>query len=320
MVKIGVVGAGYWGKNIIRVLSQLGAIQAVCDSDPRAMQRIKSKYAGISCESSFKKFLENPYIKTVAIATPAATHYNLIKRSLLAAKDVFVEKPLALKIKKAKELSKIAKEKNRILMVGHLLQYHPAVRKLKDIILKGRLGKIQYICSNRLNIGKLRTEENILWSFAPHDVSVVLMLLEQRPKEVDAFGAAYLNKGSQDITLTTFNFKNNAKGHIFVSWLHPYKEQKLIVIGSKAMAVFDDLSKEKLFIYPHKIKWNGKIPVAKKADCFIVKVKRKEPLEEEMKHFIECVKKRKKPKTDAEEAIRVLEVLEKAQKSLADKK
>ena len=152
-------------------------------------------------------------------------------------------------------------------MVGHILQYHPAVIKLKEVIDSGELGKIHYVYSNRLSIGKLRTEENILWSFAPHDISVILMLLNEEPVNVSAFGGDYLNKGIYDTTMTTIEFRNGVKGHIFVSWLHPYKEQKLVVVGSKAMAVFDDVSSEKLFLYPHKIEWlAGKIPVATKAD------------------------------------------------------
>ena len=181
----------------------------------------------------------------------------------MAGKDVFAEKPLALTVKEGEELVKIASAKNRILMIGHILQYHPAIIKLKAYISSGELGKIQYIYSNRLNIGKLRVEENILWSFAPHDISVILMLLEEESAEVSAFGDDYLNKGIYDTTLTTLEFKNGVKGHVFVSWLHPYKEQKLIVVGSKAMVVFDDMSDDKLFLYPHKIEWkDGKVPVA----------------------------------------------------------
>ncbi len=202
-------------------------------------------------------------------------------------------------------------------MVGHILRYHPAVIKLKEIISSGTLGKIQYIYSNRLNIGKLRTEENILWSFAPHDISVILMLLDEEPIKVSAFGGDYLNKGIYDITLTTLEFPNNIKAHIFVSWLHPYKEQKLIVVGSKAMAVFDDVSKEKLFLYPHKIEWKeGKIPVAHKAQYEVIPFEDGEPLKLELIHFTECINNRQTPLTDGYEGLRVLKILELAEKSL----
>ena len=202
-------------------------------------------------------------------------------------------------------------------MVGHILQYHPAVMKLKEMLSSGELGKVQYIYSNRLNIGKLRTEENILWSFAPHDISVILMLLEEEPIKVSAIGGDYLNKGICDTTLSTLEFRNGVKGHIFVSWLHPYKEQKLIVVGSKAMVVFDDVSKEKLFLYPHKIEWkDGKIPLAQKAEYQIIPVESGEPLNLELSHFVECVRDGRKPLSDGQEGLKVLKVLQAAQKSL----
>jgi UDP-2-acetamido-3-amino-2,3-dideoxy-glucuronate N-acetyltransferase len=244
-------------------------------------------------------------------------HYEMVKEALKAGKDVYVEKPLALNVKEGQEIADIAEKEKKILMVGHILRYHPAVIKLKELISSGELGRVEYIYSNRLNIGKLRTEENILWSFAPHDISVILMLLEEEPVRVSAFGGDYLNRGVYDTTLTTLEFRNGVKGHIFVSWIHPYKEQKLIVVGSKAMAVFDDVSKEKLFLYPHKIEWkNGKIPVAQKAEYQVVPLNSAEPLKEELSHFIECVSKRKKPLTDGYEGLRVLRILEMAEKSL----
>jgi UDP-2-acetamido-3-amino-2,3-dideoxy-glucuronate N-acetyltransferase len=253
----------------------------------------------------------------VAIATPSDTHYELVKRALNADKDVFVEKPLTLNLKHGEELVELARQRERVLMVGHILQYHPAVIKLKDLIEQGELGKVEYIYSNRLNIGKLRIEEDILWGFAPHDNSVILMLVGDEPVSVGCFGGDYVSQGVHDVTLTTLDFKNDVKGHIFVSWLHPFKEQKLVVVGSKAMAVFDDLTEEKLFIYPHRIEWkDGKIPVAHKAEYYNVDVEEKEPLKEEMKCFIDSVLTRKAPKTDGEEALRVLRILDKAEMSL----
>ena len=312
---VGLIGLGYWGKNILRNLYQLGVIHTACDSSPEIIQKWKEQYPEITFTQSFESLLESSQIEAIAIATPAATHYEIVKKALLADKDVFVEKPLALTTEEGEELVKLANRENRILMVGHILQYHPAVIKLKELIKNGELGKIQYIYSNRLNIGKLRTEENILWSFAPHDISVILMLVDDMPVHVSAFGGDYLNRGIFDTTLTTLEFKNEIKSHIFVSWLHPYKEQKLIVVGNKAMAVFDDVSKEKLFIYPHKIEWqNGKVPIAQKADYYVVPFDKEEPLKNELKHFIECVKDRKRPKTDGQEGLRVLKILEQAEK------
>ncbi|MBI5665737.1 MAG: Gfo/Idh/MocA family oxidoreductase [Nitrospirae bacterium] len=311
------VGLGYWGKNLLRNFYELGVINIACDSSGDIIAERKKSFPDINYTSSFNVVLTSPDIKAIAISAPAVTHYDLVKKSLMAGKDVFVEKPLALTVKEGEELVQLAEEKNRILMVGHILQFHPAVTKLKEMIASGELGKIQYIYSNRLNIGKLRTEENILWSFAPHDISVILYLLGEEPVRVSAFGGHYLSEGIYDTTMTTMEFKNGVKSHIFVSWLHPFKEQKLIVVGSKAMAVFDDMSQEKLFIYPHKIEWQGgKIPVAQKADCHSVALDKKEPLKEELRHFIECVQERKTPKTDGNEGLSVLKILELAENGL----
>ena len=317
MMKIAVVGAGYWGKNLIRNFSQLGMLYAICENNPANPNLVP--YKEVKHYTSFYELLKDKEVEAVAIAAPAVTHYEFVKQALLSGKDVFVEKPLALTVKEGEELVRIAEREKRILMVGHILQYHPAVMKLKEMLSSGELGKVQYIYSNRLNIGKLRTEENILWSFAPHDISVILMLLEEEPIRVSATGGDYLNKGIYDTTLTTLEFRNGVKGHIFVSWLHPYKEQKLIVVGSKAMAVFDDVSKEKLFLYPHKIEWkDGKIPMAHKAEHQVIPVESGEPLNLELNHFIECVKQRKRPRTDGLEGLRVLNILEMAEDSISD--
>jgi UDP-2-acetamido-3-amino-2,3-dideoxy-glucuronate N-acetyltransferase len=311
---IALIGCGYWGKNILRNLYELGVLHTACDSDSSIISAHKEKFPDANYTTSFKEILNNPAVKAIAIATPAATHAKLIKESLLAGKDVFAEKPLALTVNEGKELVDLADAKNAVLMVGHILQYHPAIKKLKELISSGQIGKVQYIYSNRLNIGKLRTEENILWSFAPHDISIILSLLNEEPVGVSAFGGGYLNKGVYDVTLTTLEFKNDVKGHIFVSWLHPYKEQKLIVVGSKAMVVFDDVSKEKLFLYPHKIEWqNGKIPIAQKADHQVIPFASGEPLKLELEHFIDCIKTRKTPNTDGHEGLKVLHVLETAE-------
>jgi UDP-2-acetamido-3-amino-2,3-dideoxy-glucuronate N-acetyltransferase len=315
MVKIAVVGAGYWGKNLLRVFNELGALYAICESNPSSPNL--TPYTATKLYTNYLELLSDADVEAVAIAAPAAIHYEMVKHALEAGKDVYVEKPLALSVREGQEIVDIAEREKRILMVGHILQYHSGVMKLKELISSGELGRVEYIYSNRLNIGKLRTEENILWSFAPHDISVILMLLEEEPVKVSAFGGDYLNRGVYDTTLTTLEFQNGVKGHIFVSWLHPYKEQKLIVVGSKAMAVFDDVSKEKLFLYPHKIEWKeGKIPVAQKAEYEVVHINKAEPLKEELSHFIECVLQRKRPLTDGFEGLRVLKILELAEQSL----
>lgn len=315
---IGHIGLGYWGKNILRNLYEKGFLHTACDSDPKIVEERKKEFPKANYTVSYQEILHHPEIKAVTIAAPAVTHFQIAREALLAGKDVFVEKPLALTVKEGQELVDIAARENKILMVGHILQYHSAVIKLKEIISAGQLGKVQYIYSNRLNIGKLRTEENILWSFAPHDISVILMLLGEEPVKVKAMGGAYLNQGVFDTTMTTLEFKNGVKGHIFVSWLHPYKEQKLIVVGAAGMAVFDDMTKEKLFMYPHKIEWKeGKIPVAQKADYQVIPVDAAEPLKVELEQFLDSVRQRKYPVTDGAEGLRVLRVLEAAEKDLA---
>lgn len=334
---VGLAGLGFWGKNLFRNLLEIGALHTACDSCPEVVSEYRKKFPALCGSSpavtgadaypvpnyttSFEEMLKAPDVRAVAIATPAVTHYEMVKRALLEGKDVFVEKPLALTYQEGEQLVALAKSEGRILMVGHILQYHPAVLKLKELISAGALGKIQYIYSNRLNIGKLRTEENILWSFAPHDISVMLMLFEEEPVKVSAFGGDYLSSSVYDTTLTTLEFRNGVKGHIFVSWLHPYKEQKLIVVGSKAMVVFDDVSKEKLFLYPHKIEWkDGKVPIALKAECQVIPFGAGEPLRRELEHFIECVDSKKEPKTNGEEGLRVLRVLEEADKAIGNGK
>ena len=314
---VGLVGLGYWGGNILRNLSELGVLHTACDSDPMILSDQKKQFPNASYTTAIKDVLENPDIKAVVIATPAATHYEFVKKAILKDKDVFVEKPLALTAKEGEELVELASKKERILMVGHILQYHPAIIKLKELISSGKLGKIQYIYSNRLNIGKLRVEENILWSFAPHDISVILMLLDEDSAKVTAFGEASLNKDIYDTTMTTLEFRSGVKGHIFVSWLHPYKEQKLIVVGSEAMVVFNDMSEEKLFLYPHKIEWkHGKVPVAQRAAHKVIPVQKEEALKNELRHFVECVRRRKRPRTDGLEGLRVLRILESAESGL----
>jgi len=317
---IGQVGLGWWGKNVLRNLYQLGVLAVACDSNEEVLKEREKEFPGIDYTADVARIASDREIEAVAIASPAATHYQLAKRFLLAGKDVFVEKPLSLTLKEGEELVEIAETNKRILMVGHILQYHPGVIKLKELITKGEVGKIYYIYSNRLNIGKLRTEENILWSFAPHDISVILMLLEEEPVRVTAFGGGYINKDIYDVTVTSLEFKNGVKGHVFVSWLHPYKEQKLVVVGSKAMMVFDDTTEEKLFLHPHRIQWrNGKTPVAEKADCKVVPVEKGEPLKLELLHFLECIKTRRSPKTDGREGLKVLKILEMAERSLAQR-
>jgi UDP-2-acetamido-3-amino-2,3-dideoxy-glucuronate N-acetyltransferase len=314
--KVAVVGMGYWGRNLVRNFHELGALSIVCDSDPAAEALCREKYSGVRFCREFSAVLSDPDIAAVALATPAVTHYEMAKAVLAAGKDVFVEKPLAIQVEQGAELQRLAEAGKRVLMVGHILRYHPAVRKLQELVQSGALGQIRYLYSNRLNIGKIRTEENILWSFAPHDISVILSLLNELPHKVSSQGGAYLNRDIYDVTLSRFDFPSGAQAHIFVSWLHPLKEQRLVVVGSDKMAVFDDMAEDKLILYPHKVEWKNRIPTAVKAKGEPVAFDPAEPLNEECRHFLECVATRKRPVTDAEEGLRVLRILDACQRSL----
>jgi UDP-2-acetamido-3-amino-2,3-dideoxy-glucuronate N-acetyltransferase len=313
---VAVVGAGYWGKNLVRNFHKLGALRVVCDSQLQALKEAHEKY-GVKTTSSFDEILADPTIDAVVIATPAVLHYQFVKKALMSGKDVFVEKPLALQTADARDLVDLARARDRILMVGHILEYHPAILELKRLINVGELGKIQYIYSSRLNLGKVRMEENILWSFAPHDVSAILFLLGESPDEVSTCGGSYLNPPIVDTTLSSCQFRSGVRAHIFVSWLHPFKEQKLTIAADRKMAVFDDTEPErKLVLYPHRINWVDRVPVAEKETAQVVKLPAVEPLGMECEHFLECVQTRRNPRTDGESAVRVLEVLEACEESL----
>jgi len=315
--RIAVVGAGYWGKNLVRNVHAHGALAMICDPDPDRLRELAAKYPGITTCAAYIDVLSDAGIEAVVIATPAEMHANNVREALLAGKDVYVEKPLCLTETEGREMVELARQRGRILMVGHLLWYHPAVLKLKQMIDNGELGRIQYIYSNRLNLGKIRREENILWSFAPHDISVILGLLGEMPNTIQAQGGHYLHQKIDDVTITLMTFPSGVKAHIFVSWLHPFKEQKLVVVGDKKMAVFNDLEKEaKLVTYAHSISWQNQAPVPMKAEGEVVKLDATEPLFEECGHFISCIQTRETPRTDGAEGLRVLSVLQRCQKSL----
>jgi len=314
---IGVIGGGYWGKNLVRNFYELNVLHTICDIDPQRLRELGEKYPETVLAHDHKDIFKNSDIDAVAIAAPAALHYRLTKEALLSGKDVFVEKPLALHYAEGEELVELAQENAKILMVGHILEYHPAIVKLKNMVSEGEFGNLKYIYSNRLNLGRFRTEENILWSFAPHDISVILNLLGEMPDEVSAHGANYLDPNVTDVTVTTLGFPSGVKAHIFVSWLHPYKEQKLVVIGGKKMAMFDNVnSKGKMYVYDHKIDWIDRIPVPRPEDAEILELADKEPLRSECEHYIECLTSRKTPNTDGRSGLQVLKVLDACQESL----
>jgi UDP-2-acetamido-3-amino-2,3-dideoxy-glucuronate N-acetyltransferase len=313
---IGVIGCGYWGRNLVRNFHELGALEVVCDVSEANAAQMAERYQ-VPFTTDVQELLDAPNIRAVVIAAPAALHYELAKRVMLAGKDVFVEKPLALRVEEGVDLVELARKHARILMVGHLLHYHPAIIELRRMVQQGELGRIEYISSSRLNLGKLRTEEDILWSFAPHDISAILHLLDENPLAVTAQGAGYLNHEISDVTLTILDFHSGVKAHVFVSWLHPFKEQKLVVVGDRKMAVFDDTHPQnKLVVYPHRIDWLNRVPVARKADGQVVELEKSEPLKVECEHFLTCIRERKQPNTDGVNGLRVLQVLHAASKSV----
>jgi UDP-2-acetamido-3-amino-2,3-dideoxy-glucuronate N-acetyltransferase len=315
-VRVAVVGCGYWGKNLVRNFAELGALEALVDAHQPSVDALIVKHGGRAL--SFEAALHDPAIEAVAIAAPAALHYTLAKQALEAGKHVFVEKPLSLEVFEAKELCALAERLDRRLMVGHLLQYHPVFLELKRLVRNGRLGRLQYVYSNRLNLGKIRREEDILWSFAPHDLSMILSLVGSEPDKVEAVGGYYLHDAIADVTTTHLAFPGGERAHVFVSWLHPFKEQKLVVVGSDAMAVFDDGEawERKLLLYPHKVEWRENMPVPAKADAVPVSVHEDEPLKQECQHFLDCVRTGATPRTDGREGLRVLSVLARATEAL----
>ena len=317
MKNIAVVGSGYWGKNLVRNFYELGVLHTICDSNPSTLSTFKEKYPEVEVESLFQNVLQNQAIDAVVIATPAETHFKMAKMTLLANKHVFVEKPLALYVNEAEELHQLALSQKLKLMIGHILLYHPAIIKLKEIINSGELGKINYVYSNRLNLGKIRSEENILWSFAPHDISAILFLLDEMPCQVMAQGGNYLNQDITDVTMTMLSFKSGVKGHIFVSWLHPDKEQKLIIVGDKKMALFDDtLAQGKLQIHDKGVDWINRQPVPRKNGITLVPLDNSEPLKAECEHFLHSITSDSTPKSDGNNGIKVLKVLNACQDSL----
>lgn len=315
---VAVVGMGYWGKNLVRNFYELGALRTICDSDASVEATGKKKYRDVDFSGDFSALLSDAEVRAVALATPAVSHYEMAGLALDAGKDVFVEKPLAINVDDGEKLVALAESKKKILMVGHILRYHPAVTRLQDLIEKGELGRIQYLYSNRLNMGKIRTEENILWSFAPHDISVMIALLGEMPANVSCRGGAYLSHEVSDVTVSQFLFPSGVRAHIFVSWLHPFKEQRLVVVGSDKMAVFDDTAENKLVLYPHKVEWKDKVPTAVKAEAETVSLEDIEPLKAECRQFLESIESRVPPVTDGREGLSVLRVLDACERSLQE--
>ena len=314
--RIAVIGCGYWGRNLVRNFSDLGALAAVCDIEAELVQKFGRQYQVDT--PTFDEVLRDSSIDAVAIATPAVTHSSFAEQALVVGKHVFVEKPVALNIAAGEALNSLAKRQDKVLMVGHLLQYHPVFVRLKELVAQGELGRLRHIYSHRLNLGKVRREENILWSFAPHDVSMILSLVGEEPDTVSAVSSFFLHSQVADVTTTHMAFPGGVNAHVFVSWLHPYKEQKLVVVGDQGMAVFDDTRdwEQKLLLYRHKILWKDGFPKPDKAEAEAVPVTAAEPLRQELEHFLDCVAGKAICHTDGNEGIRVLKVLQASEQDI----
>lgn len=313
---VAVVGCGHWGKHLVRNFSGLGALAAICDHDEGIVSGLSDTFDVPARQ--WPELLADKAVGAVVLATPAEAHAPMAREALLAGKHVYVEKPIALDPSDAQDLVDLAEETVQILMVGHLLQYHPAFLKLMDIVKSGEIGRLQYIYSTRVNFGKIRREEDILWSFAPHDISMILALVGEEPEFVSAVGSNFLHSHICDTTITHLKFPGGQSGHIFVSWLHPFKEQRLVVIGDKGMLVFDDTLPwdTKLMRYDHEIQWINQVPQPIKAVGQPVKLHADEPLRLECEHFLNCIRTGETPRTDGAEGLRVLRVLESASRDL----
>jgi predicted dehydrogenase len=298
----------------VRNFSKLKALALVCDATPSGRATAAELAPETHVATDFREALESD-VDGVVIATPAETHYELARAALEAGKDVFVEKPLALTYENGSTLVRLAEENGRMLMVGHVLEYHPAIIKLHQLIHADVLGKVHYISSNRLNLGKIRREENILWSFAPHDIAVILRLMHGMPLQVSAHGGNYVQPNIADVTITHMLFDNGVRAHIYVSWLHPFKEQRLVVVGSKKMASFDDVTKQ-LVLYDQRVEVHEGEPVPIKGAGELVEFDDEEPLRLECDAFLQSIRTRKPPLTDGKSGLRVLQVLQTAQRSL----
>ena len=317
--KVCVVGAGNWGVNHIRILNELGSLGGIIDSNQSRIQHLKQIHKDIAFYYDVNDSFKDPFDGYI-VATPAATHFQIAKIIIQNRSHVLVEKPLALNVKDASKLNELAKENEINLMVGHLLLFHPAILTIKQMISDGAIGELQYLYSNRLNLGTIRSEENILWSFAPHDISIFQFLVKKFPIEVLSRGGCFVQTDLHDTTMTVLQYPENIIGHIFVSWLHPFKEHRLVVIGSMGMISFDDSSKDKKLNYHNKtINISDGIPTKFEGETQEIEYSREMPLDRELQYFFEHLDGRPIDNSDANSAIEVLKILDMATTSLTGK-
>ena len=321
---VGCVGAGYWGKNLVRVFAGLpGArLKTICDEDAGVRGRMEAQYSGISVTGDYSAVLADGEVEAVVLAVPAPGHYGAAKAALEAGKHVYVEKPMTLAAAEAQELVDLADRRGLTLMVGHLLVHHPAVALLKGLIDSGELGEVYYAYSQRVNLGIVRQDENAMWSLAPHDIAILLYLLGREPVSVSARGGLYLQQGIEDVVFLNMQFGDGKMAEVHVSWLDPHKLRKLTLVGSKKMVVFDDgESTEKVRIYDKAAERAGYESYGDSitlrfGDVVIPHIHMSEPLGVECAHFLECVQKGETPRSDGRQGLAVVRVLEAGQRSL----
>jgi predicted dehydrogenase len=323
-VQVGVLGLGYWGPNLARNFDRLpdSELRYVCDGSADARERAAPQFPGARVSAELDELLGDPALDAVVVATHVPAHAELAERVLAAGKHCFVEKPLAQSVAEAEQVAAAAAESGRVLMVGHLLEYHPGIEKLKQIADSGELGEIHYVYSNRLNLGKLRADENALWSLGAHDVAVVLRLAGEEPTQVQAFGESYMRTGIEDVVFGYLRFPSGLAAHLHLSWLDPHKERRFTVVGSKRMATFDDMELErKLTVYDKGFDQDfdsyGEY-IARSGDAWSPRISNEEPLRIECRHFIDCVRAGSEPRSGAESGVRVVRVLEALQRSLEE--
>ena len=330
-LKTAVIGVGYWGPNYARIFNELETTELYycCDLEEKNLEKIKNLYPAVKTTKDYKEVVKDSDTNAVAITTPLNTHYEIAKCCLENKKHVLIEKPFTSSIEEGKELMKIAEKNNLVLMVGHVFEYNPGIRELKRIIMEGKLGNLYYISAERVGLGPIRKHASALWDLATHDISIVLYLLGGLPKEVTAEGASYIQKKVDDIVILSLRFTNGVLCNIRASWIAPEKIRKITVVGSKGMAIFDDVNKsEVLKIYEREI--DGSLlnstpdyidhqAIINIGDVRIPKIEHSEPLKNQVEHFLECIVENKQPMTDAQDGINVIKVLEAAEKSLKSK-
>ena len=322
---IGLIGCGFWGANFARIASQSQKLKWCADLDSKQTQKMEERYK-VKTTQDYKEILDDEEVEGVIIATPASTHHEVAKTALEAGKNVLVEKPMAITVSECEELIAIADKMKKVLMVGHTFEYNPNVIKLKEYVKREDFGKIYYIYSTRVNLGQIRGDVNAMWNLAPHDISIANYLIEEQPKSVRAEGRGYLKNELPDVVFLNLEYSDNVMVQIHVSWLDPEKVRKLVVIGEKKMAVFDDLSENKLEILDkgvgreeEDVRYSGKGTFKLRyGETEIPKLDESEPLKNEFDHFVDCISNNKKPRTDGQNGLRVVKVLEAAQKSLKE--